>query len=228
MDILGIFGKRKTPIGRRGVPNANVLMADWTARAVTGRGSTRGQCSTHRPARPAPQRRSAPEPWGPGVDRRRSPTDRCRWLPSCCVPSLVLAASGPRFGDTHDEQPGARDHEGEQADHRNRRQIQASEVSAEQQGSTHDFDDVKPCAADEPVGSKPNRAFTAANRLDVAVDVDDRGHSRDDEPLESYRSMILTAHQADTADHEDGSEPGECANGSVAMRWVVRDDADVE
>ena len=40
--------------------------------------------------------------------------------------------------------------------------------------------------------------------------------------------MILTAHYAESADHEDGNETSECANGSVAVRWILRDDAGVE
>jgi len=40
--------------------------------------------------------------------------------------------------------------------------------------------------------------------------------------------MVLTAHQTETADHKDGGEADECANGSVAVRCVLRDDAGIE
>jgi hypothetical protein len=40
--------------------------------------------------------------------------------------------------------------------------------------------------------------------------------------------MILTSHHAESADDEDGSEPSESANGSMAVRWVLRDNARVE
>lgn len=66
-------------------------------------------------------------------------------------------------------------------------------------------------AGDQPTRSKPDGAFTEANRLDVTANVHCRRNGRDDEPLESYRLRILAAHYLQTADHKDGSERGSVA-----------------
>jgi hypothetical protein len=40
--------------------------------------------------------------------------------------------------------------------------------------------------------------------------------------------MILTAHYAEKADHENGSEPSQRANCSMAVRWVLPNYGGVE
>ena len=50
--------------------------------------------------------------------------------------------------------------------------VQSSDLSAEQHGSAHDLGRVERRADDEPERSEPDGAFTASNRLDVAVDVE--------------------------------------------------------
>src|SRR5438094_6794575 len=87
---------------------------------------------------------------------------------------------------------------------------------------------MKRGAADQSRSLESHRASTEANGLKIAVDVDDPGRGRDDEPFQSYRLMILTAHHPKTADHEDGSEPGDRADRPTAVRWVSRDEVRVE
>ena len=67
----------------------------------------------------------------------------------------------------------------------------------------------------------------SANRLDVAVGVDSLSGG-DQQPLGHDCSMILTPHDAESADHEDGGESRQRADGSVAVRRVVGDDAEIE
>jgi hypothetical protein len=52
--------------------------------------------------------------------------------------------------------------------------------------------------------------------------------SRHDEPFKPYRSMILTAHDAESTDDEDCRKAGQGADSSVAVRCILRDDARVQ
>jgi len=51
---------------------------------------------------------------------------------------------------------------------------------------------------------------------------------RDDEPFDSDRPVVLSAHQRESTDHERGGDAGECSDRTVSMGRVLGDHTDIE